>query len=276
MTPAVELAAVLHARALIVLEAYLDESYESQAGGRVFVVAGWIADSAALRTLEARWLQVLKACRPRRIREFKTADCLAGRGEFKGWSYRKRRALVARLVRALTDLQIIGGGAALLMLGPTPKHADYNTCVMYCLGVLTKHALAYPKGERVAYVLDERDKVKQEVEKTRLWMRRQRSGRYGRAIADRVGPLAFDISLEVPALQAADLLAHALYRHFLGGLTGDSPPAEFRELIAAKVPSIVVLKWDERRRELYLRTKGRWRRIVPRRRVDPERLGNGG
>lgn len=260
MTPILDLTAILHTRWIAVLESYLDESYESQNLSRFFVVAGWLGEPKHWRQLEERWAEILRRTRPR-IREFKSADCLSGTGAFRGWSSRRRQNLVRRLLAVIADTPIEGVASALLLHGRTPRrNADYLVCVNYCIGAITSLALRYPRGERVAYILDDRDKVKPEVEKVRSYYRRQR---VMKDIAARVGPLSFDDSSELIPLQAADLLAHTYFRDMMAATTTEQHVAE-AAVLRHKVARVYLSRWDADKRQLHTEQRGRWVRVLPR------------
>jgi hypothetical protein len=224
-------------------------------------VAGWIGDGPAWRSFEERWAEVLRRARPR-IKEFKTAHCVGGHGAFRGWSIRRRRNLVNQLLEVIEQSDIHAVAATLAMNGPLRRrNADYLTCVNDCIGWLNYVASGYPRGERVAYILDERDKVLADVESIRRYFRNAVKG--FRKYADRVGPLAFDRSDHFLPLQAADLLAHSVYRDVMAFENGAPPPPEMARL-RPKCVRISASRWDARKRELRALTQGRWRRILPR------------
>lgn len=267
MTLATDLAATLRARLLVVLESYLDESF-SDGSPRIFVVAGWLGTAEVWRALESDWRAALKRTRPRRLREFKASDCLnpgAGQGQFRGWGLQKRARLRDRLLEII-NRHPIQGVFAVLVGGPLPKHAEYMTCISFCMAALTGLADSSPIGERVAFILDEREKIKGLVEEFRVRLRRAKTN----PLAHRVGPATFDSSLEVLPLQAADLLAYLVFRmardiedsnHFDPGANPLTP-------LRGKIAEYRILRWDRHKHELRMLRQtvsspaGRWIRLI--------------
>ncbi len=244
------------------LESYLDESFEGDDRRSVFIVAGWLGDSAAWRSLEAEWQQALRRTRPR-VREFKASDCFNGVEQFSGWSMRRRHNLVARLMNIIRCHEVRGATVVLTADGPLPrKHGDYLLCVATCMTALTTVASVYPTGERVAYIVDDRDKIRETVQ---YYRRRLRESSIKR-ISQRVGPLAFDDSAQVLPLQAADLLAHVSLRTARRAWRDDKFNLERSEVgpLMEQIAVLRFIRWDNRHRQLrwlHPRT-GRWTRLA--------------
>ena len=163
------LLAALH----LMLESYLDESFTTEdVFPRVMVIAGWFGEGSVWRTVEGQWRDALRNVRPRTLKEFKTGDSYQGAGEQDGWGPRKRDKLRAKLTNILLSADIRGVVSALVVEGPLPKRADYHVAIQYCMEGLVHQAFRYPVGERVTFVIDQKDKVKNEVEATRIWLQK--------------------------------------------------------------------------------------------------------
>ena len=129
---------------------------------------------------------------------------LPGRRGTRWLGPRKRDKLRAKLTNILLSADIRGVVSALVFQGPLPKRADYHVAIQYCMEGLVHQAFRYPVGERVTFVIDQKDKVKNEVEATRIWL--QKDGH--RSMGRRIGGAVFDDSRIILPLQAADLLAY--------------------------------------------------------------------
>jgi len=225
MTPAVELAAALHARFLAMLEAYADDSISSEGELRVSVVAGWFGEADVWRSLEDRWIAILER---EHIQEFKASDCHSSQGEFSEWDKPRRIALRQELVGVISETPIHGTTATLTIATRGTQHASYKICLIYALLNLTGFARGFRPQERVAYIVDERMKGSGagDLEAVRHQLRTTGPSEFRR----RVGPAAYDSSAEVIPLQAADLLAHECLLNRLNELHGAPPRMELARM----------------------------------------------
>lgn len=92
------------------LTAYVDDSFSRDE--RVFCLAGYIApDQVWLELFAPAWRRLLQRA-PRRIREFKTSDCRAGRQGFRGWTEAERTGLIDRacdvIVSSVPESDMVG------------------------------------------------------------------------------------------------------------------------------------------------------------------------
>lgn len=195
---------------------------------RICVVAGWFGDASAWREVESRWEPVL---RREGIREFKSSDCWAGGGEFRAMGPDHRAELRAELRSILLSSRIVGAATLMTFETEAPKYSDYAVAMFYCLYDLTVLSGSYPRGERVAYLVDQRAKgsARGTLEKIRQKLREEK------ALRPRIGPACYDDSAEVLPIQAADLLAHVCLLQRRDELNGLAARREFVEM-AAKIP----------------------------------------
>jgi uncharacterized protein DUF3800 len=242
-----------------VAEGYIDESalgrYSDQT--RLYVVAGWVGTADAWRVLEAKWQKRIRATRPR-ISEFKAADCAQQRGEFASYSQRKATRLSLRLGEIIAETDIRGAATIMLMLGRLKQpYYDWKNAFNGCFLDLAVLADGYPKGERVAYMIDEKDKVENHV---RAVAELFKTTRQNRKIARRIGPWGFYDSKEFMPIQAADYLAYEVLQDARRLLTPElCPPltvdrAQFR-LIRSHIKTLRLMIWDGA--HLYMEYKNR-------------------
>lgn len=261
-----EIAGWLHRRPgkrlLAVAEGYIDESAHGRYRDerRIYVVAGWVGTADAWRSFEAKWHKRIRAVRPR-IAEFKAADCAQQRGQFKRYSERKATRLALKLGGVIAESDIQGVATILITLGrlKTPYY-DWKMAFNGCFLDMTTLAKVYPKGERIAYMIDEKEKVANHVKTVADMFKRQRKYRRYR---ERIGPWAFYDSKEFMPIQAADYLAYEVLQEARRILTPElCPPltvqrAQFN-LIRQQIKKLRLMVWDGS--ELFLE----WgRRIVP-------------
>jgi hypothetical protein len=145
-----ELADITHARWLVVIQAYADESEKNDLG--VFTVAGYCFTPGACGPFERQWRKALAL---RSLSEFKTSDFMAGRGEFKGWSSKDRTYLYKELTKIIYSYAQFGIGQSMdteLLKKLRPKYDPYILITtLFCMSVMNH----VHSGEPVSYILDE-------------------------------------------------------------------------------------------------------------------------
>jgi hypothetical protein len=195
-----ELADIVHARYLVVIRAYADESEKNDLG--VFTVAGYCFTPGACGPFERQWRRVLNS---RSLSEFKMSDLIAGRGEFKGWSREARTSLYRQLTKIIYTYAQFGIGQSIdteLLNRLAPKFNPYIIATtLFCIAVMYH----VHKGEPVSYILDEGRKG---------WGMLKSSFDYVMDHPERFENSGFRIqsyfrvnSKDVPQSQAADMLA---------------------------------------------------------------------
>lgn len=217
-------------RLMLFLRAYVDESHAGRPDGRVFVVAAYYAPAGVWAVLVERWAAALAE---HGITAFHAADCEAGRNEFKGRSRESRRSLHEQFIGIINDpsLPIKAAGAAVLMepyrkMAPLFRvyravehglsvsgsfdhvyHLAMQNLVEYVTS--TEAVTALPDVERVAFICDRNDEVSGKA----AFMVNAIAADKKLSYWPRIGSMVFDDSAKVLPLQAADMLAHAMYRH---------------------------------------------------------------
>jgi uncharacterized protein DUF3800 len=89
-------------------------------GAKIVLLCGFLADGDDWVKIDDPWQAVLhKPEWPSIIKAFHTADCVAGDGKFRGWSYAQRLAMLGDLVNVIVSLPVMAIGAAVIV-------GDYN------------------------------------------------------------------------------------------------------------------------------------------------------
>jgi hypothetical protein len=137
-------------------------------------------------------------------------------GVFQGWTEEQRRALLGRCVKAVNSIPAVAVGAAVSI-------ADFNAldsearsalrdpffcCFQEVVRGVALNALFEPANSRVRMVFSQQDQFGASAQQ--LWSVMAATIDVGR----HMGSLEFASMREVPALQAADLLAYELRHHY--------------------------------------------------------------
>jgi hypothetical protein len=101
---------------LMVLQVYADESGKGH--GPVFVIAGWLTDSAAWAAFSTEWQQVL--IDPPTVGYFRMGEAWhRQKGEFRGWSVERRDEKISRLAVLIKKYARLGAHLVI-------SHDEYN------------------------------------------------------------------------------------------------------------------------------------------------------
>ena len=224
-SPVLSLARALHPcssrkRLLAMLIAYLDESVDAM-GTKVFAMAGLLGDSNQWEAFEAKWKAVLKNFE---IREFKASACENRQGQFKDWTRDKCVSLQTELMAVIDEVQPTGVTTAINLTDCEPmldsrRKNPYHLCFQYLLVEIARKAVNYPEGEEVAFILDERAKVKGRALKLRLLVKDWSNFE----CRDRIGTVAPHSSEIIVPLQAADWFAYETYKAMFNRLEDAKP-----------------------------------------------------
>src|SRR5262249_23662469 len=141
---------------------------------RVFAVAGWYGTNA-WRGLEGDWRRLLRSRRPR-VKKMATSDCYNGLHDFshKKWTLRRRLRLIDRFVRIAALHEIQGAGCIGLQSGPDippirpVRSFDYYYALGMVMHTLAGMAMNCAPGERIAFIVDRRDKFTETIESIHL------------------------------------------------------------------------------------------------------------
>jgi hypothetical protein len=199
---------------LDVLKGYFDES-GTQPSKPVVTVAGVLFTPANLRRLSRWWRRHVRSAH---IKEFKAAACTEGTGEFANWSENDRHALRLELARKIDTLATFAVAVTVIkrdfndiivpLVGFGSDFGDpYLWAMRTCLEDIA--ASEHRRGQRVACVFDEGyGKFPQAVEHFgRVRRIHQLEGVFHSNFTTYA-------SVNVPCLQAADLMAYEIRHHF--------------------------------------------------------------
>src|SRR6478736_8796153 len=85
-------------------------------GAKVILLCGFLADGDEWVKIDQPWEEVIhKPGWPSVIKAFHNVDCVAGDGEFRGWSYAQRLAMLGDLVSVIISLPLMAIGAAVIV-----------------------------------------------------------------------------------------------------------------------------------------------------------------
>jgi hypothetical protein len=222
--------------------AYFDDSKDA-ADTIVTVAAGWVADGRAWDGFNEAWETVLYR---KQLSEFKAADCEGGFREYKGRTDRDelRHTLIAlvaqyglsgvacavnttecdhaidRARREFASAQVQWSSGQKIPVG-------YLLCMRYCLVEAYRMT---PEGEKLYVVFDQQAGAIGRVPHLVRRLKRDPSFEAADRISDNE-PRSKD-SLELPGLQAADLLAYETMRHAEAQIRGQSGDRIWHELLA--------------------------------------------
>jgi hypothetical protein len=204
---------------IAMLECYLDDS-GTHAGSLVVVWGGVVGHKHYMDKLDAAWRERLREpCEGRPpIEKFSSYDLMHGNGEFEGYSQGEKDRTRRNFRQVIVDceLTVIAFGASV---------RDWEQVVHKQVGMLTLTAEQAVFGQAIKEVLAcasvKEDPVTLQFDQ----------GRSSQALNTALGAImdreefgrllvnyGFSNVMAVPALQAADLVAHESYRHFVDRL----------------------------------------------------------
>lgn len=188
--------------------AFLDESGHSS-GTEFFALAAFVAENTDWAAFDRLWQEALHdAGAPYlHMREFAHRV-----GAFQGWTEEQRRALLGRCVKALNSIPAVAVGAAVSIADFNALNSEARSalrdpffcCFQEVVHGVVLNALFEPADTRVRMVFSQQDEFGASAKQ--LWSVMAETIYVGH----RVGSLEFANMREVPALQAADLLAYEL------------------------------------------------------------------
>jgi hypothetical protein len=210
---------------------YFDESGHS-AGTDFFAIAAFVAHRADWTRFNRLWREALHdAGAPYlHMREFAQF-----RGAFAAWPEGRRRALLAGCITAINSVPAIAVGAALstASFAALPEEAQsvlrdpFFCCFQEVVRGVAVAACFTPPGNRVSMVFSRQDEFRSSAQQ--LWQVMYETI----DVRHRMGTLRFEDMREVPALQAADLLAYELrhYYHLRSARPTSAPRWPFVQLV---------------------------------------------
>jgi hypothetical protein len=190
--------------------AYFDESgHPDDPNTRAFAVGGCIASSEDWNAFDRTWSAALEAAE---VPWFHMRDFAHSRGVFEGWPEKRRRALLATLIRTMKDHRLGFIGTAWRFDRQDSRHAldhyytaAYRTCILY--------AQPFAVGGTVDFVFAQQS----EISAVLYEAYHERVRRADRETTH-LGSLRFDDPRRLTPLQAADLIAYEV-RHNAGRLS---------------------------------------------------------
>ena len=203
------------------LRAFSDESITRDQGPRTFCIAGYVASAAEWEDFEIDWKRALAA---EKLTEFKAANCEAGKREYARRGRAECDRIWRRFAGILTAMRTIGFGtiidldaydglAGLFKVGREEGFDDpYLLAFQHQAEMMAMRMSQMRRTERLALIFDKRSEAKADAIAKDLYDLLKRSRKL--TFVDRLGDLAFLDSKCSPGLQAADLLAYEVRRHF--------------------------------------------------------------
>lgn len=194
---------------LAVLWSYFDDSSDAKAE-RVFGIAGYVGSEAEWCQFEKGWKAITGET------TFHMTDCLAGWGDYRGWSEPERIKLIRSLIDVINGVDIYGFHTGILLqdfreiFPKDGEDAPYFMCFQECFEQAAKWADNL--GEDVAVVFDKNPSL--EYRAHRLFNHIcGLASRPGWEVMGRLASLTFSSKDKrfVP-LESADIIAHTGYR----------------------------------------------------------------
>jgi hypothetical protein len=192
---------------------------ESEATGKVFTLAGFMAAPTGWDHFIPKWREMLCNTGPYPVDAFHSADIEAAKPPFDGWPIEARRKLVDNAVDLLCDTDLCGNLYAVACTFVIPDfHAMDPTFLgniaktyEWAYRVLLHNILATWVFNGYEFYFDEKEKVKGRVEKH--FNDSKASLDKNPAYAGKLSNISWRDDRKVIPLQAADLLAYEIRRH---------------------------------------------------------------
>lgn len=210
---------------------YFDESGHSS-GTDFFALAAFVSDDLEWTRFDKQWQSALKqnGAPYLHMREFAHF-----RGPFEGWTEKKRHSLLGQCVAAINSIHAIAVGAAMSVEdfktldhnGQSRLQDPFFSCFQEVVRGVALNASFEPEGYLANLIFSQQDEFRPKAMK--LW----NAMRQDSDVRTRIGSLVFRNMRDVPALQAADLLAYELrhYYHLRKTKSGTPHRWAFREIV---------------------------------------------
>lgn len=194
------------------LVGYFDESGHS-AGTDFFALAAFVAEDTDWVAFDSMWRDALREAGAPYLHMREFAHSL---GPFSGWAEARRRGLLAGCITAINSVPATAVGATMstACFAALPEEArsalrdPFYCCFQEVVRGVAVAACLTPPGNRVSMVFSRQDEFGSSAQQ--LWNVMAETI----DVKHRMGPLSFNDMREVPALQAADLLAYELRHHY--------------------------------------------------------------
>ncbi|HXM99846.1 MAG TPA: DUF3800 domain-containing protein [Candidatus Dormibacteraeota bacterium] len=221
--------------------AYFDDSGTDE-NSKIAVAACYIGTVEQWDRLARAWDSIRRE-EHAAFEYFATADCLAGAGQFAGWTWEKRDRLIRRLIAETRNRVRLGIGTAVIK-------ADYDAtlpggwrrrvagqthfafAVNICLMQIKRWRRRFKVSEPIQYVFDLTGKGKGEILATLAEFERFDPNSFG-IVKD---GYSFKSKKTLPPLQAVDILAHQSYQHMRDCIVGKKKTCKDYMPFLSKVP----------------------------------------
>jgi hypothetical protein len=209
------------------LRAYCDESVTADRQPPTLCIAGYVAAAATWAEFEREWKAALAK---ESLTEFHMALCENGKGEYAGRGRAERDRIWRVFFDILTSARIVGFGtvidldayadlAHVFKAKRQPGFDDpYHLAFQHQVEMMALRMAEMRRTERILMVFDE-SHLEDNAARLYSSLKKSRTLPY----VARLGGLAFEDSKLIPGLQAADILAYELRRHFWEGVFPASP-----------------------------------------------------
>ncbi len=199
---------------MAVLAGYLDDSGTHQ-GSPIVTVAGGVASVPQWIRFSRQWKKQLDRWN---VEFFHMADFVSGHGKYKGWDENRKDHALSVLVKIINDnVRFLVGNAVYTgqfakanAKYPNPCIKDaYHFCAVLALPAVGSWALRSDKREPVALIYESGNKLLDEY-----WRLIQKdfAREYVRQ-AYKIASITTGDKKDIPALQAADLIAYGTYKY---------------------------------------------------------------
>jgi hypothetical protein len=215
------------------ITAYCDESYD-EVGTGVFVTAGYVATLGQWLDLSSHWQRALA---DEGLEEFKASNCEQGRKQFEGWPRERRRECCKRFILLIRGAQLTGA-ASVIDLHAYNQHRPeieslrthrtgqgnnvikfgdpYYVGFQHLTEMLATKVQKQAPQEKIMFLFDITTEHKEKALQVFNGMMNDKTN----AFYERLQTASFADSRTYAGLQAADLVAFEVRRHFEGPAYG--------------------------------------------------------
>ena len=223
------------------LEGYFDDS-GTHRNSRVVVWAGFIGDEVQWSRLDSVWEEKLANPLPGKpaIKRFHMSHCEAGTEEFAGYSRAERDRVIHDFRQIIIDVGVVGRATAVQRdewdrLVQGLRRSMFGDAEMYCFrGCLSdaiKMADQNVSSRTMSLTFDKRDGGERSITLDSLAneFKNFYNGNLNRTNYPYIYDISFRSSMEIRALQAADMLAWETYNVALNQIgKNDDEPVQLR------------------------------------------------
>jgi hypothetical protein len=232
-------------RHLLMVFGYFDESFDKKAPDvNTRAVCGLIGEKRSWETFNARWWSTLRDPKwPSKPRSFHATECAAGDGQFAGWTYTYRLALIGALMEVIKTSDLLACGVTILpysflaLPGFVQREFGAPDLLMMQHAIqttITQASHRYP-GSEVGMVFNQDDTL---LAAKATWLYQQYKA--DQKWAKWTG-IALKAATGLSMLQAADLMAFGSFRYhqerWYSEWTPDLAMTPIMERMVADMPS---------------------------------------